>query len=193
MGRAFLAYGTPLTAVTSFRYFGQMLSSSNGDWPAVEQNLWRVRGKWGQLAKVLVREGADSRTVGRFYVVTVQVVLLFGYKRWIMTLRLEKSLKGFQHQAVQRMAGMGLKRQWDGKWMYTLIGEALEMVGMNKIGVYIAHRQNMVSRYIATCLIMDLCLAAERNLGLRLSMWCWEQPAQNILGIRVGHASAEGG
>ena len=47
--------------------------------------------------------------------------------------------------------------------MYTPIGAALEMVGLEEIRVYIARRQNMVAQYIATCPIMDLCLAAERN------------------------------
>ena len=40
---------------------------------------------------------------------------------------------------------------------------------------------------------MDLCLAAERNLGLHLSRRWWEQPALDILGIRVRHAEEEGG
>ena len=40
---------------------------------------------------------------------------------------------------------------------------------------------------------MDFCLSAERNLGLRLSKQWWDQPAMDILGIRAGHAKAEGG
>ena len=35
-------------------------------------------GKWGLLVKTLVREVADKRMAGRFYVVLVQAVLLFG-------------------------------------------------------------------------------------------------------------------
>ena len=37
---------------------------------------------------------------------------------------------------------------------------------------YIACRQSMVTQYIVTCPIMDLCLAAERRLGMRL-LWIW--------------------
>ena len=40
---------------------------------------------------------------------------------------------------------------------------------------------------------MDLCLAAERNPETRLSRKWWEQPALDIMGIRVGQAAAEGG
>ena len=79
MGRFLLAYGTPLTEVTSSRYLGQMFSSSSNDWPAVEQKLRRAQGKWGRLGKILGKKGADKRTAGRFFVVEVQVVLLFGF------------------------------------------------------------------------------------------------------------------
>ena len=51
----------------------------------------------------------------------------------------------------------------------------------------------MVTQYIATCPIMDLCLAAERKPGMRLFRQWWEQTALGILGISVGHAAAEGG
>ena len=67
------------------------------------------------------------------------------------------------------------------------------MVGMDEIGAYTSHHQNMVAQYIATSPIMDLCLAAERKPGLQLSRLWWEQPAMDILGIRAGYASAEVG
>ena len=67
------------------------------------------------------------------------------------------------------------------------------MVGLEEIGVYIACCHNTVAQYIVTRPIMDLCLAAERNPGLRLYRRWWYQPALDILGIRGGHAEAEGG
>ena len=68
-----------------FWYLGQMLSSTDNDWKEVELNLQRERGKWGRLKKILVREGADKRTAGRFYVAVVQAVLLFGSETWVLT------------------------------------------------------------------------------------------------------------
>ena len=50
-----------------------------------KQNLRRARGKWGQLTNILGREGADRRTLGRFYVAVVQTVLLFGSETWVLT------------------------------------------------------------------------------------------------------------
>ena len=95
MGRVFSAYGTPLTAVPSFKYLWRTFSYSDNDWPEVEQNLQRERGKWGKLEKILGRERADRRTVWRFYVEVVQAVLLFGSDTWVLTPRVDKSFKIF--------------------------------------------------------------------------------------------------
>ena len=76
----------------------------------------------------------------------VQVVLLFGSETWVLTPRLEKSLEGFHHRAVWRMAGMGPKRQCDGTWVYKPIEAALAMVGMEEIGAYIERRQNTITQ-----------------------------------------------
>ena len=76
----------------------------------MEQKLRRVWGKWGRLTKILVREGADKRTVGRFYMPVVQAVILFGYETWVLTPRLEKYIESFHHRVVRKMLGMGPKR-----------------------------------------------------------------------------------
>ena len=56
------------------------MSYSSNDYPEMEWNLQREQGKWGQLVKLLGREGADRKTAGRFYVAVVKAVLLFGSK-----------------------------------------------------------------------------------------------------------------
>ena len=90
----------------------------------------------------------------------VEAVLLFGYETWVLTPRLEKPFEDFHHRAVHRMAGMVPKCQRDGTWVYTPIGVALAMVGLEDIGAYIARCQNTVAQYISTRHIMDLCLVA---------------------------------
>ena len=99
----------------------------------------------------------------------VQAVLLLGSKTCVLTPRLEKALMGFHHWAAQQMAGMGLKYQPVGTWVYPPIEASLTIVGLEDIGVYIARHQNTVAQYIATHYIMDFCLAAEQKLGMRLS------------------------
>ena len=100
MGRVFLEYVILLTAVYCFSYMGQMLLSSEDDWPAVERNLWRARVKWGRLAKILGREGEDSIKAGKLYMVVVQAMILFKSKTLVLTPWLEKSLEGFHHWVV---------------------------------------------------------------------------------------------
>ena len=58
------------------------------------------------------------------------------------------------------------KRQQYGRWFLPPIGAALETVGLDEIGVCISLLQNMVTQYIVTRPIMDLCLATEWRLGL---------------------------
>ena len=70
-GRVFSEYGTPLMEVPSFNYLGLTLYSSDEIFTEVEQNLWRVKGKWGRLVKILGRDGADRRTTGIFCLAVV--------------------------------------------------------------------------------------------------------------------------
>ena len=124
--------------------------------------------------------------------VLVQAGLLFGSKTWVLDHQLEKSLEGFHHWAARRIEGMGPKRQRDGTLVYSPIGAALEMVGLEEIGVYTARRQNTVTQHIVTSPIIKLCLEAERKPVMHLSRRWWEQPALDILGIRAGHVAVEG-
>ena len=84
-------------------YLGRILLSTNYYFPSVEQNLHWARGKLRKMVNILGREGMDRRTAGRFYVVVVQSVILFGLKKWMVTPWLEKALAVFQHQAVWQM------------------------------------------------------------------------------------------
>ena len=89
MGSVLSAYGTTMTAVTSFKYLGRIMLTTKNNWPEVDQNLRRAQGKWGRMVKILLREGVDRRTAGRFYVAVVkavvQAVTLFGSETWVVT------------------------------------------------------------------------------------------------------------
>ena len=91
------------------------------------------------------------------------------------------------------MAGMVPKYQRDGTWVYLPIRVALEMVGLEDTGVYIARRQNMAAQYIAARPIMELCLEVDQKPEMRLSRRWRENPTLYIMGIRAGQASAEEG
>ena len=59
--RAFEANGKPIETVTNFKYLGQVMTAGDDDWPAVAEKLVKARKRWGRLARILIREGADKR------------------------------------------------------------------------------------------------------------------------------------
>ena len=123
----------------------------------------------------------------------VQVLILFGSDTWVLTLWLEKALEGFHHLAAGLMASIGPKRHPESTWFYPPIGEALTMVELEEIRVYITRLKNTVAQYISTCPIMDLCLAAEHKRGIRLSRRLMEHPTLGTIGIRARQVAVEGG
>ena len=64
---AFDEYGAPLENVTAFKYLVQVMTSGDDDWPAVVGNRQKARKSWGQLLRILSREGADPKVLGYFF------------------------------------------------------------------------------------------------------------------------------
>ena len=76
----------------TFKYLVLMLYFDDSDWNVVGRDLqiaWRKKGRFSQL---LGREGDDTRTSGRFYVVVFQSVLIFGSESWVITPRILQAL-----------------------------------------------------------------------------------------------------
>ena len=42
------------------------------------------------MDRILGREGVDTRTLGHFYVMAVQAILLFGSETWVATLQIKR-------------------------------------------------------------------------------------------------------
>ena len=59
--RDFEAYGKSLENVSAFKYLGRVMMAVDNDWPAVAGNLFKARKSWGDLLRILCREGADTR------------------------------------------------------------------------------------------------------------------------------------
>ena len=64
--RAFEAYDAPLENMTAFKYLGRVMTAGDDDWTAVLGNLWKARKSWGQLLRILIREGVDLKVLGHF-------------------------------------------------------------------------------------------------------------------------------
>ena len=83
--RAFHAYGEQMRAVTNFRYLGRVLTNTDDNWPDVAGNILKTRARWGRLARVLGREGADPKVSRSFYTAVTQQVLLFVVESLVLT------------------------------------------------------------------------------------------------------------
>ena len=75
------------------------------DWPAVIAHLQKARKSWARLSRILGRDGADTRTSGRFYLAIVQAVLRFGAETWVLTPRIGRLLGVFHHRVARRISG----------------------------------------------------------------------------------------
>ena len=79
-------------------------------------NLLKAKKSWGQLKRILSREGEDKRISGTFSKAVVQQVLLFGADMLVMTTQIERALDSFMHGFVIRITGRHPQRGWEGKW-----------------------------------------------------------------------------
>ena len=75
---AIIGYGMPLAPVTSFKYLGMVLLAADDKWPVVVRDLRKACQKWAQLTRVMSREGADARTLGRIDFAVVQFFFCTG-------------------------------------------------------------------------------------------------------------------
>ena len=76
----------------------------------------KARKSWYQLDRILGREGADTRTSGRFYIAIVQAVFLFGLETWVVTPRIKRLLGCFHHRVARRLSGDFTRKQTDRMW-----------------------------------------------------------------------------
>ena len=74
----FYINGKELERVTNFNYLGCIFSENDSDSLCIQSQINKARARWNGIAKVLKREGANAKTMGRFYLAVVQAVLLYG-------------------------------------------------------------------------------------------------------------------
>ena len=144
------------------------------------RKLRRARQKRAWQTQVLSREGADTRTLGKIYLVVVQAVLLYGSETWVLTPHMQRVLGGFHHRVARRLTRKKTRKVRDGGWVYPPLEDLMVEAGLQEVETDISHRQNTVAQYIVTRTIMDLCLLAKRRPGPRVTMrwgyrrvWIW--------------------
>ena len=157
-----------MRAVTDFRYLRRVLTDTDDDWPAVAGNIRKAQARWGLLARVLGREGADPKVSHSFYTAVTQQVLLFGAESWVLTKKMESALDAFQGRVARRLTGRQPRRGRDGEWYYPSLIGSLKEAGAVRSRTSVIRRKNRVAQFIATRPILGLCEVKERRRGTRV-------------------------
>ena len=106
LARQFSAYWEKLTQVAVFKYLGRLVAMDNNDAQAVRARPRKARAIWSMLSKVLRAENATPRVCGMFYRATVQAVLLYSSKTWVMSPASLRMLEGFHTHCAYHMTGL---------------------------------------------------------------------------------------
>ena len=117
----------------------------------------------------MVQEGAYARTLGNFYMLVMQVVIIFVLDMWVMSPLIGRKLGRFHHQLIRQMMGKQPIWKVGESWVYpSLAAEMVEAV-LEEVETYVSHRQKKIKHFIATIPIIDICLVAERRPGVLVS------------------------
>ena len=112
---------------------------------------------------------------GNFFKAGVQQVIIFGAEMWVVTPRTERALNSFIHGAARRITGRQPRRGWDGTWFYPSLEGAMKEAGFTDVRTSINRSQNMVTQYIATRPLLDLCEETTQRGRVMVSMRWWDQ------------------
>ena len=140
--------GIPIERVRHFTYLGRRFNEDDDDSPCIKEQISKARGQWNGVAKILKREGADCRTMARFYQTIVQAVLLYGSDSWAVKQGDLIRLNSFHNRAVRYMTGQHIKKLDDETWHYPNHDELLKKCGMVEMKHYVEARRGTLARYL---------------------------------------------
>ena len=155
----FTVDGNVLGRVDEFAYLGSLLGADEDDsWRAVSYNLRKARQRWGQISRILAREGATPRVMGYFYKAIVQAVLLYAAETWVLTERMMVALNTFHHRVARYIAGDHIQLLPNGEWELPRSEEVLEKSGLHTIEEYVRRRKQTITPWVRGRPIFERCL-----------------------------------
>ena len=105
--------GKQIERVREFKYLGQIISEDDDDLKCIESQIKKARSRWWRMAKILKHEGANARVMAKFYIATIQAILLYGSKSWVLTKKNLQKLNSFHLRAIQHMTGEHIRKKQD--------------------------------------------------------------------------------
>ena len=127
------------------------------------------------MSRVLRTENASARVCGMFYKATVQSVLLFGSKTWVLLPATLQRLEGFHVKAARRMTGL-LPKKVGGSWKFPKKKTVLAAAGLHMIEHYVQVRRARIMRWVIKRPILKLRREAERRRITTPHLYWREQP-----------------
>ena len=106
---------------------------------------------------------------------------IYGSDIWVVTSKIQKFLIAFHHQSVQRIIEMTAKLGAGGECDIPLVDEAMEVVGIHPIEVYMKRRYTTKDERVACLHVYALCTEEERILGMIWLVQWWYQDTVNEL------------
>ena len=86
--------------------------------------------------------------MGKFYLATVQAILLYGAESWALTRNNLRKLNSFHLRAIRHMTGHHIRKKSDGGWEYPEHEVLLTKCGLESIETYIVCRRETLKSYI---------------------------------------------
>ena len=117
------------------------------------------------VVNVMTKTEATVRAWVKMYKAVVKMVLLYKSESWVVTEVTLKVLEGFQHWVAQHIAGISAWGVGERGWEWSLVEEALEVMGLGPMREYICRRQNTVVKYNVNHPIYEMCTGADWMCG----------------------------
>jgi Reverse transcriptase (RNA-dependent DNA polymerase) len=154
-----------LERVDQFLYLGRWVTSNDQDTLTVHANIRKAQQRWQGLARVLVREGAKTKVISRFYESVILSVLLYGSETWVMTDQHYRALNTFHKVAARKIAQLPIR--YDGEkeeWIYPPLQKVFEKTGLSPLYDYIHKRREYILDFAKNHpLYQELTTAARSN------------------------------
>jgi hypothetical protein len=158
----FTVNGKPIEIVEEFVYLGRIVTKHDKDEPAVMRNLARARAKWASMARFLVRDAADPKTMATFYRTVVLYVILYGSESWVLTSDLMRQLRSFHRRCCRGLTGKFIRQDEEGEWTAQKARKYLKKVRVLTIEEYIQRRRDTIMKYAQTRDIYGKCNSSRK-------------------------------
>ena len=155
---------------------GRVLRENDDDFECIEGQLRKARARWNGIAKILKREGANAKTMAKFYLTIVQALLLYGSESWVISEKNMRKLESFHKRAVRYMTGSHIRKKGE-EWEYPDHRILLLGCGLLPMKTYIERRRGTLWKYLKENrkeLLEEAGKSVKHSRDVNKILW-WEQ------------------